>query len=431
MRCTRATSTSLVVFTVALVVAPARAEAQGATNKSFVRTLFFQDVVDPQESPVEVRQQASDSADAIAQFIAVAISTAPVVSSSAGFTYVRVRATGELSLRSESFGPTFAERPLTNGRRVASFGVSYQRSRTTFDGALDTADGREEGLPIFDNTLTFTSDRFVQYITKRAFLETKSDTFNFVAAYGLTDRFDVGVSVPVISMTVEGRTEEAFDITRFFNAGLVNPADRPTPTGTLTTSPLTSLTARGIGDVVVRLKYAFLAAGSDGVAVNADLRLPTGDEEELLGTGEPSVKLLLSASKTQGFMSLHANGGYTVGGLSDEAHYVVGTDAALLPRKQLTASFSFLGRTLREAALPTRTPTTRRTVNTPVGAADVVVDRFLWSSEPMTLLQVAGGVKLHVGGNTLINASVLVPINRRGFQPSITPAIGIEHTWGQ
>src|SRR6185503_1632905 len=129
-----------------LLAPAAQAQAQGQTNKGFVRQLFFQGVVDPQESPALVQEIANESADEIAKLVAAAISTAPVVSSSAGFTYVRDRATGELSLRSQSFGPLFAERALTNGKGVGSFGVSYQHSRTTFDGAFGTADGGDEGL---------------------------------------------------------------------------------------------------------------------------------------------------------------------------------------------------------------------------------------------------------------------------------------------
>ena len=423
------TKTVLLTLGSFMLLIPAVAQAQGQTNKGFVRQLFFQGVVDPQESPALVQQIANESADEIAKFVAAAISTAPVVSSSAGFTYVRDQDTGELSLRSQSFGPSFAERPLTNGKGVGSFGVSYQHSRTTFDGAFGTADGKDEGLPVFDNTATFTSDRFVQYITKRAFLETQSDTFNFLGAYGVTDRFDIGVSVPFISMKVEGRTEEAYDLTRAWNANEFDRALRPTPTGVLLIEPTTSLDAKGIGDVTLHLKYAIVNAGSDGVAVNADVRLPTGDEDEFLGTGEASLKILFSASKTQAnVLSFHANGGYTVGGLTDEINYVAGVDAAL---NQLTASFSFLGRTLRQASLPSRVPTARRTVSGIAGPRDIVVDRFIWSEEQLSLLQVAAGVKVHLGGNFLLNAGVLVPVNERGFQAGVTPAIGIERSWGQ
>jgi hypothetical protein len=417
------------------LLAPAVANAQspGAqTAKSFVRNLFFQDIVDSQESPALVNQIASDSADRIAGFVGLAISTVPVTSSSAGFTYVRDRTTGELSLKTESFGPSFAERPITGGKGVWNLGVNYQRSHTTFDGAFGTADGKSTGLPIFDNTATYTSDGFVQFITKRAFLDTTSNTVNFLASYGLTDRLDVAVSVPVVSLTVAGRTEEAYDVSRQWNAGEISLTDRPTPAGTKVIAQSSSISTSGIGDVAIRLKYSLIEAGGDGVAVAADVTAPTGNADQLLGAGKASVKVLLLASKAGlGPASIHANAGYTAGGLSDEVNYVVGTDAALLPKKQLTASISFLGRTLRNAALPERVQTVQRTVNNgSTGPRDIAVYRFIWSPTALTLLQVAAGAKLSIGGNWLLDASVLVAVNERGYQARITPVVGLERTLG-
>lgn len=430
--CRRLVSSLLVVGTCLWSgVSPAGAQTEDGTNKAFVRDLFFQDVVDAQESVVLVNQIARDSADAIAKFVSLALTSAPVASSSSGFSYVRDSVTGELALRSESFGPTFAERPLTNGRGVWNFGAHYQFSATVFEGGFGTADGKDTGLPVFDNTATYLSDGFVQYITKRAFLETRSHTFHLFTSYGLTDRLDIGVVLPIISLTLEGRTEEAYDLTRQFNVGETNPVNRPTPTGIRIVQPNSTSSASGLGDVMVRLKFAVAGQMSDGVAVAADVRAPTGDEDELLGAGDASVKLMMILAKSGfGPASFHANAGYGLGGLSDEFTFVVGADAALLSRKQLTPSISLLGRTLKEGVQPERIPTVRRTVDTGVtGTRDIVVDRFIWENESMTMLQMAAGVKWNVSGFWLLNASVLVPLNQKGFQAGVSPVIGLERTW--
>jgi hypothetical protein len=406
----------------ALLLAPSSALAQ-TSNKTFVRTLFFQDIVDPQEDPVKVRQDAAGSADAIAKFVGVTLSTAPVASSSAGFTFVRDKTTGERSLKSMSFGPTFAERPLTNGRGVFNIGFNYQYGRTEFAGGFDTADQRTIGLPIFDNTATFTDNGFVQFITKRAFLEAESHTFNVLAAYGVTDQFDVGILVPVVSLSLTGRTEEDFDLTRTWT-----PANNPPyqgPVGTLLVTPAVTQSAKGIGDLTARMKYSWTGDRSDGAAVTADLRLPTGNEDDLIGTGKASLKMqVLFLKSGLGPTSVHANAGYTVGGLSNEINYVVGADAS---RGQMTASVSFLGRTLLDGALPSRVNTVSRTFPN----VNIIVDRFIWSEETLTLLQVAAGIKYHLGGQWLIDASVLIPVNQRGFQPGISPMIALERTWSR
>ena len=68
----------------------------------------------------------------------------------------------------------------------------------------------------------------------------------------------------------------------------------------------------GLGDVVLRGKYNF----HKGFAGAFDIRLPTGDEEELLGSGATQIKLLLIARGKKydvfyGGLHPHLNIGYT------------------------------------------------------------------------------------------------------------------------
>jgi hypothetical protein len=419
----------LTIFACVCAVAPRPAGAQGL--KSYVRDLFFQGIVDSQESPTEVLQNAQASADELAKFTTLSLLTAPVVASSAGFVYVRDKTSGEMSLKTESFGPLYAERPFTNGKRVFNIGVNHQYSKTAFRGGFGTADGRDIGLPLFDNTATY-RDGFVQFITKRAFLEARSQTLNMFTTYGLTDRFDIGLVVPVTSLTLEGHTEEDYDVSREWAANEATVrADRMHPSGIITTAARSTHRATGIGDIGLRFKYSLVEGTGDGVAVAGDLRLPSGDDQNMLGTGKTSLKLLLVASKGGvGPASLHANAGYTAGGLSRELNYIMGADAAILPQKRLTVSASFLGRTLSDGAALERIATVRRTVDrAPTGVRDIVVDRFFWNEGTLSLLQIAVGAKVNVGRNWLINASVLVPANETGMQPGITPAVGFERTW--
>ena len=421
----RSDAVRLSISAFALVVGcfyPASADAQTKTNRVFVHDLFFRSAIPGLEPPALVDDIAEDSANAIANFVGVTLTTAPIASSSAGFTFVRDKVTGDRSFKSNSFGPTFADRPLTNGRAVFSFGFNYQYGKTDFEGGFDTADARTVGLPVYDNTATWKDNGFQEFITERAFLEAKSQAVHIVAAYGVTDNLDVGVVVPVVSLRLTGRREEAWDLTRKFAQS--GPAiGVPTAVGSRVNVASTSQSASGLGDVVGRFKYSFTGDKSDGAAVAADLRLPTGNEDDLLGAGTAALKVqLLFLKSGLGPASVHANAGYTAGGLSDEINYVGGIDVSS-PR--ITASASFLGRTLLDGALPTRINTVSASDPTQV----VVVDRFTWPTEQLTLLQLAAGFKVHVGGQWLLNASVLVPLNQKGFQPGVSPVIGLEHTW--
>ena len=418
---------------IGVLLGPVPASAQDI--RPFIEQLFFQGIVDPQEDPEAVLQQAQDSADELSKLTAIALATVPVVSSSAGLVYVRDAASNELLLKTPSFGPSYVERPITNGKGVFNLGVNYQYSRIDFSGAFDTADARDEGLPLFDNTATFAADGFVQFITKRAFLETRSHSFNVFTSYGITQRLDVGAVVPITALRVAGRTEETYDVTRNWNAN--DPEniriDRPTPTGIKVIWPETRLSATGIGDISLRVKYSFLERGGEGVAVLSELRLPTGDEVNLLGAGEASFRVsLLGALTTLGSASLHANAGYSAGGLTDEFVFAAGLDGPVLAQQRVTASVSLLGRSLFDAAMPERVATVRRVVNTgPTGERSIVVDRFFWSQEQLSFFQLAAGAKVNLGGDWLLSGTVLIPLNRTGFQPGITPAIGIERKWGQ
>jgi hypothetical protein len=70
--------------------------------------------------------------------------------------------------------------------------------------------------------------------------------------------------------------------------------------------------ASGLGDVVLRGKYNFLdPAKGSGVAVALDLRVPTGDEANFLGTGVTQAKLYAIGSWALNKWSPHFNLGYT------------------------------------------------------------------------------------------------------------------------
>src|SRR4029450_10748976 len=145
---------------------------------------------------------------------------------------------------------------------------------------LDTADGRETGIPVFDNTVVFQNDGFRQFITQRVFLESQVRSLNMFASVGLTDRIDLAVSVPVLSVKVSGTTSESFDVTRTYNAnterGAATRADRGAPVGLLNiqvpANPLPSESATGIGDVMIRAKFGLTGQQSNqGVALAADV----------------------------------------------------------------------------------------------------------------------------------------------------------------
>ena len=106
-----------------------------------------------------------------------------------------------------------------------------------------------------------------------------------------------------------------------------------------------------------------------GIAESVDVRLPTGDELNLLGIAGPQVKLTFIASSAVGALSPHVNLAYTISGASaagddpetfvipppEEINYAAGADLALSLRT--TVAVDVVGRVMRKVGTLTWGPT--------------------------------------------------------------------------
>ncbi len=109
--------------------------------------------------------------------------------------------------------------------------------------------------------------------------------------YGITDRLQCGIALPFV---VREYRDSA--------AGVHDHAD-------------------GLGDMWAYAKYRALVEtpSHPAVALDAWVKLPTGDEDKGLGNGEFDVKLTAEVSKRLGLLSFHFNPEYTLtGGGRDE-----------------------------------------------------------------------------------------------------------------
>jgi hypothetical protein len=298
------------------------------------------------------------------QQIVTLLSTFPFGSSSGGFTYTYDPALGTFSRSSESFGPLFAERALTIGRERGSLGVAYQRSTyDTFEGKnlrqreikfyiqhTDCCGKVQNGVQTGDGSLlnpAFEGDLIEAALS----LNLTTDTVVFSATYGLTDRLDLGVAVPLVAVDVN-----ASILARIQRLATAANPDLHVFEGENPDEHTFALSghAAGLGDVMVRAKYNFFTRRGGGLAAAIDVRTPTGDESDLLGTGALQAKLYGIGSIALGKFSPHVNAGYmrsSHGGLPaaslhNEWNYTVGFDLAVSPRLTLIADV--VGRTIRD-----------------------------------------------------------------------------------
>ncbi len=115
--------------------------------------------------------------------------------------------------------------------------------------------------------------------------------------YGVSDRIDVGVVIPFVRLSPQGERFDTYRGQAFVQA-----------TG--------SASASGLGDIVARIKYNMLREGASGLALGAETRLPTGDEENLLGAGEISFTPRMIGSVEGRAVGFHGEVSYTLHGVS-------------------------------------------------------------------------------------------------------------------
>jgi hypothetical protein len=379
---------------------------------------------------------AQQTLQQINQSIAAQLSTFPLATSSAGFAYTFDPALGVFDRSTDSFGPTFAERPNTAGKGKFSFGVNYQQA--TYD-SLDGLDLREGAMQLYlvhqdvnrDGRLF---DPWFEGDLVRADLsiELKNQTTVFYANLGVADHFDLSVAMPYVRLEMDARIDASVDrVATDPDPFVVHTFPEAQDSHTYRESG----SASGIGDIVGRAKYNFKHSGSWRFAGAFDLRLPTGDENDLLGSGATQSKLyLIGAYDGGGRFTPRASAGYTfssggadfIGELPDEVNYTAGFDVVLHPRATLTSDV--VGRYLLDAKRIVNQPSTYtyrlRTDPTPQ-----TTTRSSPATETANVNVVFGSAALKVNpvGRMLVVAGVLFSIGDNGLKDALTPVFGLEY----
>jgi hypothetical protein len=433
-----------VVFLMA-VAAPAGAQEPynlTATVKSLAT--LFTDLYGPQglildslatlpgEQP-HTAHYISDFQQNFSQFSTAMVSqlvSLPLPSPASGFTYQFDASLGVFQRTTQSFGPILADRAETIGARRLSVGFAFQRF--TFDSV--------EGLDLRQVPVVFTHDN--------AFLlggrEDVVSTINTIEAsvsqattfvtMGVTDRFDISVAVPlvrnslkVVSDATINRLGTTNPLTHFFRQsnGDVGVRRIFTAVGS----------ASGIGDLMVRVKHTVHKGASNGLALGVDVRIPTGDEMNLLGSGTAGVQPFGIWSATYSRVAPHLNASYKWNGSSvlagnpargesadfpDQVGYAAGADVSVHPR--LTIAFDLLGVYLIHAER-----LRRETFHALDGQS--VFPNIVFTRDSMNSLSGAFGLKASLFERLLVDFNVLFKLDEHGLRDKVTPLIGLEYAF--
>lgn len=356
------------------------------------------------------------------------VATFPIGSPTGGFAFTFDAASGTFERTTNSFGPAFADRALTNGRGRLTVGANFQYSKyNSFAGKkLDSGD-------IVFNLAheDVAGDQFFEGDVVRAALklDLSSATSTVFASYGVTDTLDVAIAVPFVRVKLDATVDAT--ILRLATAAF--PTIHEFPGGRSNRSISESGEASGLGDVLLRAKYRLVTGAGGGLAAGVDVRLPTGDDKNLLGAGATSATFTVIGSSTRGAFGPHVNFAYTAVGeseitaLPNEFSYKVGTELIAAPT--VTLSADLIGRSLIDAGRLELSDVTRRFRNVNGVAGSQTFQEFVHQSGSLNLVNLALGGKFNLGGNFLLNANVLVALNKAGLTAKFVPVVGFDYTF--
>jgi hypothetical protein len=361
--------------------------------------------------------------------IASNVSSFPLTSTIAGVTYDL--SSGRPVKITESLGPIFAETAATLGKSKLNVGFEYTHlSLEKFRGlrtqdlrfTFNHLDLKKDGQPLGDDVVE------LDVMDVNLDLDANANIFAFFATLGLASNLDVGVAIPLITTSLSG---EAMATLRGPFAGVLH-----TFKGGTTNSP--NLVDRipydesgsGVGDIAVRVKYNFVRGSGMNWAALLDVRLPTGDEADFLGTGKTSTRLSLIATQKIAQFTPHLNIGYDRRPAaldSDELEFAFGFDQKMA--EGVTFAVDFLGEidiNSDEAItfFPQETVTIVDKTNAPVVTQRTERLTNIITRDNDNIFNASFGLRVAASEKILLLGNVVVPLNDGGLRSNVVPTFG-------
>ncbi len=329
---------------------------------------------------------------------------------------------------SQNLGSVLTERGNTVGKHKVFLGFTYQRF------VFQTIDGNKlNNLPsaYFIQTVPGTTTN--EYGVSTNSLSANLSQYTGIIAVGLTDKIDVSLTLPYERVSLSAGNSNLQQV-------FVQSNGTPTPTQIQNGQSIAG-SSHGIGDLLLNVKAAVYSGEKSKVAGGVEVRLPTGDELNLLGTGAYGFKPYVVYSRL-GRVTPHVNFGYqwnsfsdlnrNPGGgnlrLPDSLDYSAGADIGVV--KKLTVVADFVGQHYFDAPRVTH----------PVPASSANIPGFPAGSfaNPATTIGVttgsidinnaAIGLKVNPIGRLILSANVLIRLDDGGLRPArFVPLAGISY----
>ena len=444
----------LLILGAALLLAPVAADAQanntlrGRISQLFIfgageAPLFLGGSADP-NNPANIQAHGNHFVPAavaengsligfISDAIAGSVGNVPIATTSGGVTF---RFEGGIPVKTSlSSGPIFAERAQTLGRGRTSVGIGrssfqftslrgvpmdnisliFTHENVDFAGcdSLNGGDCSLMGIPRLENEI----------MAFRLNLALDVTVTTLYATYGLADRLDLGLIVPLVSTKLHGESNAQIipfgppPAVHFFGGTPTDPV--------LSASRTVDGSSFGLGDVTVRMKLGVHEAQNSGLALLGEARFGTGNPDDLLGSGSFSARGLAVISGRIDAFSPHFNLGYLYhapGGqrTGNDAVLVTGGFDDLLSEHITLAADVMSELQVGRSRLRLPGPVTYDAPYHRVIEPTTIPDRR------DDLVSGSFGGKFTIPGGFTLIANALIPLNRGGMRPDILYTTGLE-----
>lgn len=425
--------------------------------------------------------------------VGIQVSQLPLASPSSGISFIYDTALKTFTPSTdESLGPILGERASTIGRNKLFVGFSYQY----FD--FSSVDGhnlnnipavfQHESVPVpngdnlpgcSNQTALSTLEPCVvrDYIQTVSSISLKVNQFSIYATYGITRHMDLSVAIPILNVRMgvasnativpnsvaptSGFPGTPYPSNAWHQFNPILPQCMAQNKGTLAQGACLNVsfndsgTATGIGDLTFRYKYKVYDGERAGFAFGADIRVPTGDAQNFLGSGSTGVKPF-GVFSYRARVSPHAEVGYEVNGGSILAGdfigstatgakgtepnrfiYIVGADAYIV--KRLTAAFDIYGQRLFNAPQIVSTPYNDlgncSGPTDPTGAQcgaytpGTSHPNFSSTTADYNITNASLGLKFRPYRNLVITGNVLLKLDNGGLRAKTVPLVGVSYNF--
>jgi hypothetical protein len=383
-----------------------------------------------------VPASAAENASVIAfitDALGASVANIPIGSTSGGETF---RFEGGVPVRtSTSAGPIFAERAQTLGRGrllaglsrtgfrfatlrgvdMRNIGLTFTHENVDFEGcdAQFGADCTLYGVPVLENDV----------MDFKLSMDLEVRVTSIYLTYGVSDRFDFGLVVPVVQAEFLG--ESNAEIRPFGGTTAAHYFSGTTTNPVLSAHRQSMGSASGLGDVALRAKLNFRETPRAAFAFLIDGRFPTGSRQDLLGSGKFAGRALAIFNSRFADFSPHINVGYLYHAGTEQNDAILGTvgfDHRMAEKVTLAADL-VTELQVGDSRLHLPTPLTwespfRRTLN-PTNIPEIRDD----------LVNGSFGVKVIPARNTTLVLNSLFPLNRGGLRSNFVYTAGIEYTF--